>query len=137
MVNFHIFNDIRLTYMPRLLLPFFCLFFLFGRAQTNPLNFTVKGFLPFWKGATFTVNVDGHAVYSNVLQNDMLSFSGHTMGVKPGILEIKEGGKSQYLPFFIEPGVIKIRDKGRNRLEVVGTPTNNAYLALIHRFDSL
>ena len=123
--------------MSRLLFPFFCLLCVFGKAQSNPLNFTVKGFLPYWKGASFTLSVDGRPMHATTLQNDMLSFSGYTTGAKPGVLEIKEGLKTQFLLFFIEPGVIKIRDKGRGRLEVVGTPTNDTYLALIHQFDSL
>ena len=123
--------------MYRLLFPLFCLMCVYGKAQTNPLNFTVKGFLPYWKGASFTLSVDGKPVHVTTLQNDMLSFSGHTTGAKPGILEIKDGSKTQFLPFFIEPGIIKIRDKGRGRLEVVGTPTNDSYLALVHQFDSL
>lgn len=76
-------------------------------------------------------------MHAQTLQQDVLSYSGQVAVPKTAILEIKEGGKPRFLPFFVEPGVIRIRDKGNKRLEVYGTPTNDAFLALGRRLDSL
>jgi thiol-disulfide isomerase/thioredoxin len=122
----------------RLLLSlYFTLCVLGTLAQTAPLNFSVKGFLPYWKGATITLRIDGKVADTLTLEKDVYSFSGYTARVQTGAFEIKEKGKIYSLPLFIEPGVIKVRDKGRKLLEVSGTPVNDSFLAITHRFDSL
>lgn len=105
--------------------------------QTAPTTYSIKGFLPFWKGATITLSVDGLPVDMQTLQQDVYSYTGQTPAVATGILELRQDGKPYFLPFFVEPGVIRIRDKGGKRLEVYGTPTNDVFGALTHRFDSL
>lgn len=122
----------------RPLLFLFLLFFSsFLHGQAPAAAYSIKGFLPYWKGASFSLTVDGVQGPSQLLQQDVYSFTGQTTVAKTAMLEIREGGKPRFLPFFIEPGVIRIRDKGGKRLEVYGTPTNDAFRALIHRFDSL
>lgn len=123
--------------MRPLLLLFTILFTLQGYGQSGPAPFSIKGFLPYWKAASFTLSVDGQQVHAQTLQQDIYSFTGQVSAAQTGMLEIKEGGKPRFLPFFVEPGVIRIRDKGNKRLEVYGTPTNDAFLALTHRLDSL
>lgn len=108
-----------------------------GFGQSTPATFSIKGFLPYWKGAAITLSVDGVPVYAQTLQHDIFSYSGQVSVPETGMLEIKEGGKPRFLPFFVEPGVIRIRDKGNKRLEVYGTPTNDAFLALGRHLDSL
>jgi thiol-disulfide isomerase/thioredoxin len=121
---------------PLFSLLFLC-FTLFLYGQSISTAYSIKGFLPYWKGALFTLSVDGIPVQSLTLQQDVYSYTGQTTQAKTGLLEIKDGGKPRFLPFFIEPGVIRIRDKGGKRLEVYGTPTNDAFLALTRSFDSL
>lgn len=106
-------------------------------SQPSPAPFSIKGFLPFWKGAAFALTVDGQPVLAQTLEGDVFSYTGQVSVAQTGMLEIREGGKPRFLPFFVEPGVIRIRDKGNKRLEVYGTPTNDAFLALTHHFDSL
>jgi thiol-disulfide isomerase/thioredoxin len=108
-----------------------------SRAQSTLPNFSVKGFLPYWKGANVTLRIDGKQVHALLLEKDVYSYSGYTNRAQPGTIEIRENAKGYSLPFFIEPGVIKIRDKGSKRLEVYGTPVNDSFWAINHRFDSL
>jgi thiol-disulfide isomerase/thioredoxin len=121
------------------LLTFLCFYFLslVGFGQSQPAAYSIKGFLPYWKGAALTLSVDGQPVHAQTLTEDIYSYTGQVTAAQTAILEVKEGGKPRFLPFFVEPGVIRIRDKGNKRLEVYGTPTNDAFLALSHRFDSL
>lgn len=106
-------------------------------AQTASPNFSVKGFLPYWNGALVTLRIDGKQVDTLVLEKDVYSYSGYTDGVQTGTLELRDKGKVFSLPFFVEPGLIKIRDRGGKRLEVYGTPTNDSFRAVNHGFDSL
>ena len=108
-----------------------------GYGQPAPASYSIKGFLPYWKGAAFTLSVDGEPVHAQTLEQDVYSYTGRVARPQTGMLEIREGGKPRFLPFFVEPGVIRIRDKGNKRLEVYGTPTNDAFLALTQRLDSL
>jgi thiol-disulfide isomerase/thioredoxin len=52
-------------------------------------------------------------------------------------LEIRKENNALFVPFYIEPGTIRIRDKGNRTLEAFGTKTNNAALQLNHDLDSL
>lgn len=123
--------------MRLLFILFSLLFTLGGFGQPAPASYSIKGFLPYWKGAAFTLSVDGEPVHAQTLQQDVYSYTGQVAVAKTGMLEIKENGKPRFLPFFVEPGVIRIRDKGNKRLEVYGTPTNDAFRALTQRLDSL
>lgn len=123
--------------MQLLLFFIFTLSVLGSWAQSVSPNFSVKGFLPYWKGATLTLRIDGKPVDTLVLEKDVYSYNGYTSRAQTATLEIKEQGKVYPLAFFIEPGVVKIRDRGRRLLEVSGTPVNDSFLAVTHRFDSL
>lgn len=116
---------------------FFFLLSLPGFGQSQWADYSIKGFLPYWKGAAFTLSVDGARVHAHTLEGDVYSYTGKVRAAQTGMLEIRENGKPRFLPFFVEPGVIRIRDKGNKKLEVYGTPTNDAFLALTRRFDSL
>lgn len=115
----------------------FFLLSLAGFGQLPPAAFSIKGFLPYWKGAAFTLSVNGQPVHTQTLAEDIYSYTGQVAAAQTALLEVKEGGKPRFLPFFVEPGVIRIRDKGHKKLEIYGTPTNDAFLALTRRFDSL
>lgn len=115
----------------------FFLLSLAGFGQSQPAAYSIKGFLPYWKGAVVSLSVDGQTVHAETLTEDIYSYTGQVAAAQTAILEVKEGGKPRFLPFFVEPGVIRIRDKGNKRLEIYGTPTNDAFLALTRRFDSL
>lgn len=123
--------------MKPLFLLFLLLFSFLLYGQAPAAAYSIKGFLPYWKGASFTLTVDGVQGPSQLLEQDIYSLTGQSTVAKTAMLEIREGSKPHFLPLFIEPGVIRIRDKGGKRLEVYGTPTNDAFRALIHRFDSL
>jgi thiol-disulfide isomerase/thioredoxin len=120
-----------------LILPFILILSLASPGQGAPASYSIKGFLPYWKGAAFTLSVDGQPIHALTLEQDVYSYTGQVTRAQTGMLEIKEAGKPRFLPFFVEPGVIRIRDKGNKKLEVYGTPTNDAFAALNHRFDSL
>lgn len=104
---------------------------------SQPAAYSIKGFLPYWKGATITLSVDGQPVQAQTLEGDVYSYTGQVAAAQTGMLEIREGNKPRFVPFFVEPGVIRIRDKGNKQLEVYGTPTNDAFRVLSQRFDSL
>ena len=107
------------------------------RGQTTSKSYSIKAFLPFWKGASCTLRINGEPVHTQTVQNDMYSFSGQTTDTRQGILEIKTKERVLAMPLFIEPGTIKIRDKGSKQLEAYGTETNDTYIQVVRKFDSL
>jgi len=50
---------------------------------------------------------------------------------------VKAGKNSFFIPVFLEPGTIKIRDAGGRVLVSYGTPSNDIYIELNNKFDSL
>jgi thiol-disulfide isomerase/thioredoxin len=108
-----------------------------SRAQTvNATWFSVKGFLPQWNNADVQLLINGALVYNDTVREDLFSYTGKVAATQEGLLKITQNKQTVFLPFFIEPGTIKIRDEGR-KLVVYGTATNEEYQALTHQFDSL
>lgn len=99
--------------------------------------FTVKGFLPFHKGSTIRLLVDGRPVDTIILRQDMYSFNGKTDQPLPATLEIKKEKAVQFLSFFIEPGTIKIIDGGKLSLLATGTTLNDTYTKLAREMDEM
>src|SRR5688572_2292718 len=100
-------------------------------AQTTTPNwFTIKGFLPAWNGATVELSMNDRLIKRDTIQNDIYTFTGTTSEIKEAQLKITKNKKSFFLPLFIEPGTIKIRDE-KQHLVAYGTNTNDAYSQLI------
>jgi len=105
--------------------------------QTNATDwFSIKGFLPDWNNAQVQLLANGVPVFSGTVRNDLFSYTGKTSQTKEGLLRITRNKLTTFLPLFIEPGTIKIRDEGK-KLVAYGTPTNDTYADLMHQFDSL
>ncbi|HYH14045.1 MAG TPA: DUF4369 domain-containing protein, partial [Flavisolibacter sp.] len=106
-------------------------------AQTNAANrLSIKGFMPAWNNANVQLLVNGNFVYSGTVSKDLFSYTGKVDETNEGLLKITRNRQTVYLPLFIEPGTIKIRDEGK-KLVAFGTPTNDTYIELMHQFDSL
>lgn len=107
------------------------------QAQTTAANwYSIKGFLPAWNNARIQLEINGSPVYNGTVQDDLFSYTGKTTTTKEGLLKITHNRQTLYVPLFIEPGTIKIRDEGK-KLVAYGTVTNDAYTALMQQFDSL
>ncbi|HVG40123.1 MAG TPA: TlpA disulfide reductase family protein [Chitinophagaceae bacterium] len=116
----------------------FFVFVLKGFTQTAFKNvYSVKAFLPAWNGATVLLKIDGQTVHLDTIKGDMASFNKTIETVKPATLEVRKGTAAVYVPLYIEPGTIRIRDKGNRTLEAFGTATNDASLKIKREFDSL
>ena len=107
-----------------------------AQQETGANWFSIKGFLPQWNAANAQLLVNGEAVYNGKVQKDLLSYTGQVTGIQEGLLKITQHKQTLYLPLFIEPGTIKIRDEGK-RLVVYGTASNEAYWAIMQQLDSL
>ena len=111
--------------------------FSIAAAQTAFKNtFTIKGFLPAWNGALVLLKIEGQTVQLDTVKNDMFSIIKSTEATHAGTLEIRKGTTALFVPLYIEPGTIRIRDKGNRTLEAFGTKTNDAFLQLNALFDS-
>jgi len=66
----------------------------------------------------------------------MFSFTGSSNRTQEGSLRIVKDMQTVFIPLFIEPGVIKLRDQG-NKLVVYNTGTNDTYFSLQSEWDSL
>lgn len=108
-----------------------------ARAQLNDSGwYSIKAFLPQWNNSAVQLIIEGQVADKGVVQKDMYSFTGIIRQPKTAVLSLKKEGRTYFLPIFIEPGTIKVRDEGR-RLVVYGTPLNETYEAVVNRFDSL
>ncbi|MFN2457811.1 MAG: thioredoxin-like domain-containing protein [Chitinophagaceae bacterium] len=99
--------------------------------------FTIKAFLPNWNNYLIELKSNEQTIHSDRVIEDMYSFTGIAPSIRQATLEIKKGNASIFIPVFIEPGVIRIRDAGQNKIVAFGTKTNDAYLALNSYFDSV
>ncbi|MBD0332065.1 MAG: AhpC/TSA family protein [Chitinophagaceae bacterium] len=107
-------------------------------SQASSSNwFSIKAFLPSWNQSVVQLEVDGQIIQTDTVRGDLVAFTGTTSDVKPALLKVRKEKTTYFLPFFIEPGTIKIRDAGHNILHASGTYTNDRYVLLIKRFDSL
>jgi thiol-disulfide isomerase/thioredoxin len=106
-------------------------------AQTASTNwYSIKGFLPQWNGATVQLFLNGVPVYNGKVQQDLFSYTGKITSTMEGLLKISQDKQTVFLPLFIEPGTIKIRDEGK-KLAAYGTSTNETFATLMKQFDSL
>lgn len=115
----------------------FCFAGFFAFAQSSKW-FTIKAFLPQWNGAEVSVFCNEKLLFSNRVRNDIFAFNGHIEASQQAVLKISDAEKRNfYIPFFLEPGTIKIRDAGNRLLVPYGTPSNDLYFSLNKTFDSL
>jgi thiol-disulfide isomerase/thioredoxin len=122
--------------MKKHLFSFYFIFcFLPGFAQQK--WFTVKAFLPRWNGAEISLLSNNQIIYASKVEKDMFSYTGSIDAAREGILKINSGKNIFYIPVFLEPGTIKIRDAGGREMASYGTPSNDEYTELYRRFDSL
>lgn len=115
---------------------FLLLLFITAQAQTNTV-YTIKAFLPFWNGSTITLKINDLLINEGSIENDIYSYTSTTSKSEPAVLEIRKGKTTVYTPFFIEPGTIKLRDKGNKTIVAYGTKNNNDYVAINSVIDSL
>jgi thiol-disulfide isomerase/thioredoxin len=99
--------------------------------------FTIKAFLPRWNGAEISVFSNERLIYTGTIVKDMFAFTGSIETPTQGSLKVKAGRNSFFIPVFLEPGTIKIRDAGGRVLVSYGTPSNDLYVQLNNNFDSL
>lgn len=120
----------------------FFLFFLFislsalGQGDSARKWVSIKAFLPSWKEAVVQLQVEGKLVREDTLQKDVYSFNTWQEGVKEAVLILKQKQRTLFVPLFLEPGVIKIRDEGK-RLVPYGTPINDLYVSMTRQWDSM
>ena len=126
--------------MKKHLIHFSLLFLFFNThvifAQQNKWT-SIKAFLPKWNGAEISLFCDNQSFFKTVVKDDIVSFRGNIDKISLGSLQVKSGKKSFYIPFFLEPGTVKIRDAGNNILVAYGTPSNDLYVQLNKNFDSI
>lgn len=99
--------------------------------------FTIKAFLPRWNGAEVSLFSNNQLVYTGMVTKDMFDYTGNIGAPMQGYLKIKSGRNIFYIPVFLEPGTIRVRDAGSKSLFAYGTPANDIYIHLNRRFDSL
>jgi thiol-disulfide isomerase/thioredoxin len=122
--------------MKKLLLYFLSILFsLCGFAQQK--WFSIKAFLPRWNGAEISLLSNNQVIYANKVEKDIFSYTGIIQNSSEGTLRIASGKNIFYVPVFLEPGTIKVRDAGGRQLVSFGTASNDTYLELNKRFDSL
>jgi thiol-disulfide isomerase/thioredoxin len=122
--------------MKKHLLFFLCILsFLFSSSQQK--WFTIKAFLPRWNGAEINLLANNQDIYAGKVEKDMFSYTGNIETATDGVLKIKSGRNIFYVPVLLEPGTIKIRDAGGRQLTSFGTESNDMYLQLNRKFDSL
>ncbi|MDB5196865.1 MAG: hypothetical protein JWP88_1236 [Flaviaesturariibacter sp.] len=116
----------------------FILLVLFGFAQVkdSAKSFSIKAFVPTWKGATANLIVDGEVISTTTIQNDIYSFNGIFKQAQIAVVELQKRGANLFVPLFIEPGLIRIRTQSQFNLVAYGTPLNDLYLETVKRFDS-
>src|SRR5688572_22951262 len=80
--------------------------------------FTIKAFLPQWNGAEVSLFSNNKLIHKDKVVKDMFSFTGHIDMITPGLFQVKLDKTIFYVPVFIEPGTIKVRDAGGKTLSV-------------------
>ena len=105
-------------------------------AQQNKW-FTIKAFLPQWNGAEISLFSNNHLLYTQKVVKDIFDYTGNIDSVAQASLKINSGKNIFYIPVFLEPGTIRIRDAGSRVLVSFGTPSNDRYVAVNKSFDSL
>lgn len=98
---------------------------------------SIKAFLPRWNGAEISLFANNQIIYTSKVEKDMFSYTGNIETSTEGLLKVKAGKNIFYVPVFLEPGTIKIRDAGGRQLAAFGTPSNDTYTELYRKFDSL
>jgi hypothetical protein len=74
--------------------------------------FTIKSFIPRWNGAELSLFSNDRLLYTGAVVKDMFAFTGNIETPTQGLLKVKAGKNSFFIPVFLEPGTIKIRDAG-------------------------
>lgn len=116
------------------------LLFLFNTlAASSQKNnwFSIKAFLPHWNGAEINLFQNNQLLYTSKVTKDMFAFTGSIDMASQGSLKISKGKIIFYIPVFLEPGTIKVRDAGGRVLVSYGTVSNDMYVQLNNSFDSL
>jgi thiol-disulfide isomerase/thioredoxin len=103
----------------------------------QPKWFTIKAFLPRWNGAEISLLSKDQVIYTNKVEKDIFSYTDTVENITEGTLRIKSGKNIFFVPVFLEPGTIKVRDAGGRQVVSFGTVSNDTYLELNKRFDSL
>ena len=98
---------------------------------------SIKAFLPRWNGAEVSLLSNDRIIYTNKVEKDMFSYTGTIEKRIEGTLRIKSNKNLFYVPIFLEPGTIKVRDAGGRQLVSIGTISNDTYVGLNRKFDSL
>jgi len=98
--------------------------------------YTIKAFMPAWNGALVELSINDKLVVRDTIKEDLFSFTGTTLHTQEASLRIVKDRQTVFVPLFIEPGVIKLRDQG-NKLVVYNTGTNDTFFALQAQWDSL
>jgi thiol-disulfide isomerase/thioredoxin len=106
-------------------------------AQSKTTWYSITAFLPNWNGATVSVVVDDKKIHTGTVQKDIFSCTGKFIGIRHGFVEVRSTKAIAFLPVFIEPGAVRIRDGGNKNLVAFGTTFNDTYLQLNRQFDSV
>jgi thiol-disulfide isomerase/thioredoxin len=131
-------NDTLFTMKrPSVIFFFLLLFILDCSAQSNKSWYTVKAFLPQWNDALVTIDKEGGHLGSGPVVNDMFSFTGSCTEACAATIRLRKNGKNLVIPFFIEPGTIRLRAKSEFNIYVYGTPLNDSYTKFYHDADSI
>jgi thiol-disulfide isomerase/thioredoxin len=98
---------------------------------------SIKGFLPRWIDAEISVISNNQIIYSGKVVKDIFDYTGNVASPQQALLKLKSGKTILYIPVFLEPGTIKIRDAGGRNIVAYGTASNDTYIRLTKDFDSL
>jgi peroxiredoxin len=121
----------------QIIILFFLLLFITAASQKPPSSwYTIKAFLPLWNNATISIEKEDGHIGSGRIENDMFSFTGSCTGPFAALIHLAKNGKNMVLPFFIEPGTIRLRSKSEFNCYVFGTPLNDSFAKFEYDIDS-
>lgn len=107
-------------------------------------NYSIHASLGNWDSSSVSIVADGETLYADSVQKNGFHFSGHVSGPAEAYFILRTKKATLTLPFYIEPGFIRIEDDSRKedkmiefRFRFTGTPHNDLSEKNSHRLDSL
>jgi peroxiredoxin len=116
---------------------FYTLIILTAHAQSTKEWYQITGFLPNWNNAVVRLFIGDQQQAATTVQKDLFAFTGTYKKTEHAYLQVQSSTARVYVPMFIEPGIIRIRDAGNKNLIAFGTANNDLYVQLNQEFDSL
>jgi thiol-disulfide isomerase/thioredoxin len=110
-----------------------------AQRATIKQEFIIRTNLSFWDSIVIKITCEDETLYNDSFFNKQIEIRGKTNRTKEGFLIIKKGGLSVTTPFYIESGIILIRDFAKNYtlFQASGTLNNDLSIGFYKMIDSL